>query len=378
MKSFQAGDIRNFAVVGHASSGKTMLCEAMLACSGVINRMGRIAAGNTVSDYHDDERQHGISIHTSLMHTEWLEKKFNLIDTPGYLDFISEGLGALRVGDFALVVIHAQQGIGVGTDQVWRYATQFDIPKMIVLNAMDREGANFDSLLEQCRVRFGNRVFPLSLPLNPGPGFNQVLDVLRNDVVTYALDGSGQFTEAPAAGANKDRVSQLHKDLIELTAEADDALLEKFFAQGSLTEDQLRAGEHAAVQKQAIIPLFCTNAEGNVGVARLMDFIAKYGSSPVDREQVAAVDLAGKTVEVALHDPEPALYVFKTMSEAQFGDLSYFRLYSGHVHGGMDLYNADRKCTERLGQIFILNGRTPSGLSPCPRPSIPRPTFMPP
>jgi len=358
MKTYQPGDIRNFALVGHAASGKTILSEAMLACAGVINRMGSIEAGNTVSDYHEDEQQRKISIHTSLMHCEWLGKKFNLIDTPGYLDFISEGLGALRVGDFALVVIHATHGIGVGTDQVWKYATQFEIPKMIVVNAMDKENVNFESVLAACRARFGARVFPLNIPLNPGPGFNQVLDVLRSDVVTYATDGSGKFTESPATGANKERVFQLHKELIELTAEADDALMEKFFEQGGLTEEQLREGEHAAVQKQSIIPLFCTSASGNIGVARLMDFIAKYGSSPVDREHVSAIDLSGKEVDVALGDADPTLYVFKTMTEAQFGELSYFRLYSGHVHGGMDLYNSDRKCTERVGQIFILNGKT--------------------
>jgi elongation factor G len=229
---------------------------------------------------------------------------------------------------------------------------------MIVINAMDKENVDFETILAQCRSRFGARVFPLNIPLNPGPGFNQVLDVLRSDVVTYAMDGSGKFTESPATGAHMDRVSQLHKELIELTAEADDTLMEKFFEQGNLTEEQLRAGEHAAVQKQSIIPLFCANAEGNIGVARMMDFIAKYGSSPVDREHVAALDLTGKEVDVALNGPEAAGYVFKTMSEAQFGELSYFRVYSGHVHAGMDLYNADRKCTERVGQIFVLNGKT--------------------
>jgi elongation factor G len=357
MKSYLPADIRNFAIVGHASSGKTMLTEAMLACSGTINRLGSIANGTTASDYHDDEKDHQISIHTSLLHCEWLDRKFNIIDTPGYLDFISEGLGALRVGDFALVVVHAQHGVGVGTDQVWKYATRFEIPKMIVVNAMDKENADFDSILAACRARFGAKVFPLNLPLNPGPGFNQVLDVLRSDVVTYATDGSGKFTEAPAAGAHKERVTALHKELIELTAEADDELMEKFFEQGNLTEEQLRAGEHAAVQKQSIIPLFCTNAEGNIGVARLMDFIAKYGSSPVDREHVTAHDLSGTEIDVALNGPEPAAYVFKTMTEAQFGELSYFRVYSGHLHGGMDLYNADRKCSERVGQIFFLNGK---------------------
>src|SRR5881396_1593750 len=174
MQTYQPGDIRNFAIVGHASSGKTMLSEAMLGCAGVIHRMGSIAGATTVSDYHESERQRKISVQASLLHTEWLGKKFNIIDTPGYLDFISEGLGALRVGDFALVVIHANHGIGVGTDQVWDYATGYGIPKMIVVNAMDKEQANFEKVLAQCREHFGERVFPMNWPINPGPGFTTV------------------------------------------------------------------------------------------------------------------------------------------------------------------------------------------------------------
>src|SRR5204863_9626298 len=198
MKIAQPQDIRNFAIVGHAGSGKTILSEAMLACSGVINRMGSIAAGTTVSDYHVSEKDHQISVHASLMHTEWMDKKFNIIDTPGYADFISEGLGALRVGDFALVVIHANQGIGVGTEQVWDYATQYGIPKSIVVNALDKENADFDQILARAKERFGSHVFPMNLPVNPGPGFNQVLDVLRNEIVTYQTDTTGKYQEVPA------------------------------------------------------------------------------------------------------------------------------------------------------------------------------------
>src|SRR5215204_1301088 len=317
MKTYEAGDIRNFAIVGHASAGKTMLSEAMLACSGVINRMGSIAGGSTVSDYHDSEKNRQISTHASLLHTEWLGKKFNIIDTPGYLDFISEGLGALRVGDFALVVVHAQHGIGVGTEQVWKYATQYGIPKMIVVNGLDKENTAFESLLAQLQSRFGSHVFPLSIPINAGPGFNQVLDVLRSEVITYQADGSGKFTEAPATGELADRVSALHKQLIEYTAESDDSLLEKFFAQGGLSEEELRSGVHTAIQKQNLIPVFATAAETNVGVARLMDIIAKYGSSPVDRQKVQAIDANDNEIEIALTNREPVLYVFKTMSEAQ-------------------------------------------------------------
>jgi elongation factor G len=357
MKEYKPGDIRNFAIVGHASSGKTMLSEAMLASAGVINRMGSISAGSTVSDYHDNEQQRQISVSATLMHLEWLGKKFNILDCPGYSDFISEGLGALRVGDFALVVVHANHGVGVGTDAVWKYATEDGIPKMVVINAFDKEETNFEKTLTQIREHFGERVFPLNLPINPGPGFNQVLDVSRSEIITYATDKSGKFTEAPATGAWKERVDQLHKQLIEFIAESDDALMEKYFEQGSLSEEEWRAGIHAAVQKQVFVPLFCTSAENNIGVARMMDIIAKYGSSPVDRQKVEAADADGNKAEVALNDPEPVLYVFKTMSEAQFGELSFFRIYSGSVKFGSELYNTTRRSTEKIGQIYNLNGK---------------------
>jgi len=358
MKTYQPADIRNFAVVGHASSGKTMLSEAMLMCGGVITRMGRIPDGSTVSDYHVSEKNRQISVSASLLHTEWMGKKFNIIDTPGYLDFISEGLGALRVGDFALVVVHAQHGLGVGTERVWNYATGYGIPKMIVVNAMDKENVDFDAVVKQLQERFGRHVFPLSVPINPGPGFNRVLDVLRNEIVTYATDYSGKYKEEPATGEWEARVKELHGQLIEHIAESDDELMNKFFEQGSLSEEEFRAGIHAAVQKELFIPLFCASAENNIGVARLLDFIAKYGSSPVDRKKVKAIDASDKEIDVALDSNETVAYIFKTMSEAHFGELTFFRVYSGSVSTGMDLFNSDRKISERIGQIYLLNGQT--------------------
>jgi elongation factor G len=357
MKTYQAADIRNFAVVGHATSGKTMLCEAMLATAGEINRMGSIAAGTTVSDHHPGEKLHQISIHATPLRADWLGRKLNIIDTPGYMDFISEALVALQVGDFALVVVHALHGPALGTDTVWRYATNYGIPKILVVNGCDRENVNPEEMLEKLRAQYGPRVFPMTWPVNPGPGFNQELDVMRSEIVTYATDASGKYTESPAEGPWKERVTRLHRELIEYTAEADDALMEKFFEKGNLTEEELRAGEHTALQKQAFVPVFFTSAETNVGVARLMDFIAKYGSSPVDRMKISAEDASGQPVEVALNGDDPVLYVFKTTHEDQFGDLSLFRVYSGVARVGMDLLNSDRKVNERLGQIFSLNGR---------------------
>jgi elongation factor G len=357
MKTYPTSDIRNIAIVGHASSGKTMLSEAMLACGGVINRLGSIAAGTTTSDYHTEEKDRKISIHASVLHLEWLDKKLNVLDTPGYLDFISEGLGALRVADCAVVVIHALHGIGVGTDQVWKYATQYGLPKLIVLNGLDKEHVDFEAALRQVRARFGERVFPLSVPMNPGPGFNQVLDVMRSEVTTYQTDGSGKFQEAPATGDWKEQAEATHKQLIEYIAESDDALLEKFFAEGRLSEEEIRAGLHQALLKQTFIPLFVTSAETNVGVARLLDFLAKYGPAPTDRPKVAALDANDNPVEVSLTDPDAVLYIFKTMSEAAFGELSFFRVYAGSVKMGSDLFNSHRKISERIGQIYLLNGK---------------------
>ena len=338
-----------------------MLCEAMQICSGRIGRMGSIAAGTTVSDYHPAEKAHQISVHATLLNAEWLDRKFNIIDTPGCADFISEGLGALRVGDFALVVIHAAHGLGYGTDTVWEQATLHNLPKMIVINALDKANLDFEATLAATREHFGKNVFPITLPLDAGPGFSRVLDVMRNEVITYRPGGNGRYEESPADGPLAERVQQLHRELIEFIAESDDTLMEKFFAQGILSEEELRAGLHKAIQSRVFVPLFSVSAETNVGVARLMEFIAKYGASPVDREEVPATDASGLPGVVKLSQPEPVAYVFKTMNEAGVGELSLFRLYSGTIHSGEELFNSDRQLSERIGQLYTLNGgdRTP-------------------
>ncbi len=356
MSQIKPADIRNFAIVGHQSCGKTMLAEAMLRTTGKISRLGSIEAGTTASDYHVSEKNRQISVHATVLQSTWLDRKLNIIDTPGYLDFISEALGALRVGDFALVVVDAAAGPEIGTDQVWSYAGRYELPKMIVVNGADQEHVNFDEVLAALRERFGRTVFPVTLPADPGPGFHRVVDVLRQNECVYASDGSGHFEEQPLEGSAAERVGQLHGELIEFVAEADDSLLERYFDQGSLSEEEMRQGIHAAVQNEYLIPVFVTSATSNVGVARLLDFIAKYGSTPVDRKDVPAHDDDGNETVIRLDDPDPACYVFKTISEPHVGELSFFRMYSGSVRHGMDLHNSDRNMTERLGQIFSMHG----------------------
>lgn len=348
--------IRNFALVGHQSAGKTSLAEAMLACAGAIKRMGTVDAGNTVSDYHATEKDRQISVHASLLHCVWRKIKYNIIDTPGYLDFISEGLGALRVGDFATIVVDAVNGPQIGTDQVWEYATQFKLPKLVVINGIDKENADFDKVIGELRDHFGAKIFPMTLPIDSGPGCRRILDVMRSEEVDYATDGSGKFTETPAEGPWKKRVRELHAELIEHVAEATDSLLEEYFEQGDLTEDQLRSGVHAAIQSQTFIPVFATSATTDVGVARLMDLISKYGPSPVDRKEVQAVDEDGHPGTIALGDQSPACYIWKTISEPHVGELSFCRMYAGSIKPNMELYNPFHGTNEKIGQIFTLQG----------------------
>ena len=356
MKDFRAPEIRNLAVTGHASTGKTLLCEAMLVCAGKITRAGTIEQGSTVSDFHPDEKEHHQSIHATVMTEEWLGRELNIIDCPGTPDFISEPLSALRVADSAMIVISGVNGVETGADEVWAAAGDYDIPRFLVINMLDRERTRFDEILEEARDHYGARVFPMTVPVDAGPGFNSVLDVMRSEVITFAADGSGKYEEKPADGVLKERVTDLHRQLIDMVAEAEDALLEKFFEEGTLTEEDLRAHVHAAVQKGLVVPVFAASAVKNVGVSRILDFIAKYGSSPVDRAMVAAKALDGADVSVALDDGQSVAFVFKTMHETHVGNLSFFRVYSGDVVSGTELVNANRGETERIGQLYRVNG----------------------
>ena len=357
MKQISSSNIRNFAILGHGGSGKTSLVESMLKLGGEINRLGKIEDGSTISDYHPGEKSRQISIHSTPLHMEWMGKKFNMIDTPGYSDFIGEALGAMSVVDMAIITIHATNGVEVGTETMWSNADKLGIPKMLVVNGLDRERVKFESILQQARKRFGDNVFPMQLPVNEGPGYNQNIDVLRTELISYQTDKSGNMVEGELPEHLKEKVQVLHGELIEYVAESDDTLLEKFFEQGNLTEDEMRNGIHKAIQNQVFIPLFCTSSTSNIGVARLCDFISKYGSSPDDRKTVIAYDSKGNEIEVSLDGEEMVLQIFKTMSEAHVGEFSLFRVYSGDVKTGQDYYNTNRNISERFGQMFILNGK---------------------
>jgi elongation factor G len=357
MREYQSADIRNIALVGHGATGKTMIAESMLACSGGINRLGHILNNNTTSDYHEDEQKNQHSIYASLLHAEWNDRKINIIDAPGYSDFIGEALGALRVADLAAIVVHAERGIELGTENTWDYATRYAIPKLFIANAVDKDNVNFDFLLNRLKGRFGNQVFPLTIPLATGANFNQVLDVINKKIITYSHDESGKFNVSPVNDEWKDHAEELHSALAELVAESDDALLEKFFADGALSDDEMKKGIHTAFQNQILVPLFTTVGDKNIGIAHILDFISSYGSSPLDRPVIKALDSKDSEVSLNVENPHPALFVFKTVSESRSGGLSFFRVFSGDVKPGLNLYNVARRVTERVGQLFSVNGK---------------------
>lgn len=364
MQTYRCEDIRNVALIGHGASGKTAFSESMLFSAGVVDRIGSIDAGNTISDYHPDEQKRKISISATPLFLEWLGKKINIIDTPGYSDFVGEAISSLAVVDMAMLLIHGVAGIEVGTEQTWGLAGKQLLPKMVVISMLDKEHTKFDEIIEQARERLGKKIFPIQIPVNSGPGFTQVVDVLRCKLMTYQADGSGKYEESDLTGELKDRVGGLHQELIESVAEADDSLLELFFEKGGLTEEQLQGGLHEAFLKQSIIPAFAVSGLNNIGVTRVLDFVAKFGMNPGERAAVVAKDdKSDQSVEIKLSGSEPVVQIFKTVSEAHVGDLSYFRIYSGSVQVGMELYNPKSRKSERLGQLSICNGKHRTNVS---------------
>lgn len=357
MKEFQTDEIRNLAVLGHASAGKTSLVEAMIYTSGGSNRLGRIDDGTTVSDYNEDEISRKFSISASLLHAEWNKTKINIIDTPGYLDFISESKAVTTVVDLGLIVVHAQSGVELGTELVFKYTKEDRLPVFFVVNMLDKEHANFEKTLEGMRESFGNQVVPFQIPVNQGVDFDAVVDVLKNKMFKFSKDGKGKATEQDVPADLKEEVEKLREQITEFVAESDDALLEKFFEEGTLTETELMNGLANAIISRSIFPVFTTSAYQNVGCSTLLDAIVNYGPKPDFRGKISG-NYKEDTVERKIDDSEPtSLLIFKTTSEKHIGELSYFRVMSGSVRSGIDLLNTNTGNYERINQIFVANGK---------------------
>ncbi len=352
MKDYKAKDIRNVAIVGHASAGKTALSEAMLFSAGVTNRIGTIAEGNTKSDYRPEEIERQCSVGTSLLSMEWKETKLNILDAPGFSDFIGDSLSAVRVADTGLLVVDSVHGPEMGTDTVWRFCEDYSIPRAFAITGLDKEHSDFHNAFNMLKDHFGNHVTALQLPVGEGVGFSKIVDIIRRKTLVFS-DDSGKYSMEDLPENVKDEVEQLYTELVEQVAESDEALMEKYFEEGELSEDDLRAGLRDAIIHKEIFPVFCTASIGNIGVSRLLELVEKYFPSPADMPAIVSTEDTELTADES--GPTAAL-IFKTTSEAHVGELSFFKTYSGKVSSGDDLRNDVRSGNERVGHVYSVTG----------------------
>ena len=352
MKVYQTNEIKNIALLGSSGSGKTTLVEAMLFESGVIKRRGSVAAKNTVSDYFPVEQEYGYSVFSTVLHVEWNNKKLNIIDCPGSDDFVGSTVTALNVTDTAIILLNGQYGVEVGTQNHFRYTEKLNKPVIFLVNQLDNEKCDYDNILEQLKEAYGSKVVPIQYPIATGPGFNALIDVLLMKKYSWRPEGGAPTIEDIPA-EEMDKAMEMHKALVEAAAENDEGLMEKFFEQDSLTEDEMREGIRKGLIARGMFPVFCVCGGKDMGVRRLMEFLGNVVPFVSEMPKVENTD--GKEVAPDVNGPE-SLYFFKTSVEPHIGEVSYFKVMSGKVREGDDLLNADRGSKERIAQIYVVAG----------------------
>ena len=352
MKVYQTSEIKNIALIGSAGSGKTTLAESMLYEAGIIKRRGSVEAKNTVSDYFPVEQEYGYSVFSTVFHVEWNNKKLNIIDCPGSDDFVGGAITALNVTDQAVVLINGQYGPEVGTQNNFRYTEKLKKPVIFLVNQLDSDKCDFDNIISTMREIYGPKCVQIQYPISTGPGFNSLIDVLLMKKYSWKPEGGAPIIEDIPA-EEMDKAMELHKALVEAAAENDEGLMEKFFEEETLTEDELREGIRKGLVTRSIFPVFCVCAGKDMGVRRLMEFLGNV--VPFVSEMPKVHNTRGEEVAADSNGPT-SLYFFKTGMEPHIGEVSYFKVMSGKVKAGADLSNADRGSKERIAQIYACAG----------------------
>lgn len=352
MKVYQTNEIKNIALLGNDGSGKTTLTESLLYEAGVIQRRGRITAKNTVSDYFPVEQEYGYSVFSTVYHVEWNNKKLNIIDCPGSDDFVGAAMTALNVTDTAVLLLNGQYGPEVGTQNHFRYTEKLKKPVIFLVNQLDSEKCDYHNVLERLTEIYGPKVVPVQYPLNEGPGFNALIDVLLMKKYSWGPEGGAPTIEDIPA-EEMEKAMEMHKALVEAAAENDETLMEKFFEEETLTEDEMREGIRKGLVTRSIFPVFCVCAGKDMGVRRLMEFLGNV--VPFVDEMPKVHNTRGEEITTTTDGPT-SLYFFKTGVEPHIGEVCYFKVMSGSVKAGDELTNADRGSKERLGQILVCAG----------------------
>jgi len=361
MKVYEGKNIRNIALIGHGHAGKTTLASAMLYTAGAAPRLGRVDEGTAPTDYDDEEIARKMSIGASMAYVEWSGTKINLIDTPGFNMFVHEAKLTLPVVDAAVVVVDGVAGVEVVTERVWNFCDEYKTPRLIAVNRMDRERADADRVLESLVKAFGRSVVPLELPIGKERSFRGVVDLVRMKAYTYDLAGNGKGKETEIPADLVDRAQEAHEALVELVAEGDDAMMEEFFEKGTIPEEDLIPALHNAIREGKIFPVIFSSGLGNIGADRVMDFIVDYTPAPSEHDWIQGEPTAssnGNTPRRHETDAEPvSLYVFKTVSDAFAGRISYFKVFSGVVKNDVTVQNYSRGTQEKLSHISIMQGK---------------------
>lgn len=358
MKEYDAGSIKNIALIGHGGSGKTSISELMLFTAGEINRIGTVEEGNTISDFSPNEKERHISISTSLLHLEWNNNKLNILDAPGYSDFIGDVKSAMKVCDTAVMVLKSVEGVEVGSETTGRFVDEFGLPSAIIINKIDNEHSNFEKVLQQSRERLTSGAMVVTFPASEGANFDTVVDVVKMKAYKYGEKGSRKCSETEIPDNLKDQAELYRTEFIEKVAETTEDLMNKYFENGTLADDDLNEGIKLALLKRNLTPVFAVSSAKGTGVNNFLDFASNYFPSPKDRK---GEDAKKKDSDGVVHvnpdkNGEPVLFIFKTISEQHVGELSLFKVYSGSVHAGMDLVNQSNGKAERLSQLSVLNG----------------------
>ncbi len=354
MKTYQTNEIKNIALLGNDGSGKTTLTESLLYEAGIIKRRGRITQKNTVSDYFPVEQDYGYSVFSTVFHVEWNGKKLNIIDCPGSDDFVGAAMTALNVTDTAILLLKGANGVEVGTQNHFRYTEKLGKPVIFLVNQLDDENLDYDQLLAQLTEIYGPKVVPVQYPLQTGPGFNSLIDVLLMKKYSWGPEG-GEPTIEDIPEEEKEKAMAMHKALVEAAAEHDEGLMEKFFESESLTEDEMREGIRKGLASRGMFPVFCVCAGKDMGVRRLMEFLGNV--VPFVDEMPKVFNTRGEEVQPDPNAPT-SLFFFKTGVEPHIGEVQYFKVMSGKVHEGDDLTNQDRGSKERMSQLFCCAGAT--------------------
>ena len=363
MKVYAAPSIRNMALVGHSGAGKTQLASAMLFDAGMVNRLGMVDDGTTVTDFDEEEIERKHTLASSLAYAEWDKVKINLIDTPGVANFMSDTRAAMRVVDAAVVVVDAVAGVEVQTETVWGIAEELGLPCLFVLNRLDRERASLERSLASLRESCGREVVPIQLPIGEEKAFTGIVDLVAMKAVTFPTDGSGTPTETGIPAEMADAAAAAREALTEMVAEADDALMETFFEAGTLTQADLEQGLRTAVSGRRIFPLLCTAASINIGIQPLLNAIETFLPSPIDHPLPAIDRKTGEPTEYANADDAPVTaFVWKTIADPFAGRITLFRVASGTLSSDTSVHNVTRDTTERLGSLAVLQGKTQTSI----------------